>query len=104
MRRVELIRLQTTPSLDIQDLYDEMQKLRNSVERQPEMIRCYQHAGGLHDLCIMLFWSQERSVETRSALGFRLVQYLSEFGMVSHSIWRDLTAEAVGCNGQKGGD
>jgi hypothetical protein len=50
-------------------------------------MKTYRHAALENDLSVHIHWESERPEQNGSALGFRLVQALKEFGLVDHSVW-----------------
>jgi len=60
--------------------------LKNSPPGLTEA-RLYRHASWETDWTLQLYWESTQFEENGTALGLRLAQTLTEFGLVDHSVW-----------------
>jgi hypothetical protein len=86
MKWLEVIKLRSAGgSLGL--LEELLLPLSESNQRGLVEMRTFRHAALETDVSVHLHWISEMPEPNGSALGFRLVQALKEFGLVDHSVW-----------------
>lgn len=95
MKWAELITVRSTGN-NKKALTSALQELMNDIAGKygPERIRMYHRQTIDIDFCIILFHEAEPVVHHGSRLGLRVAAALKVFGMVNHSVWREMRRNA----------
>lgn len=93
MSVVEIISLRGPTTLS----EDFCRTLMGHIEEQKQLstqpdIRTYRMKNIESDLSIHIVWTSIDPKWTKSDLGISLANYLREFGLVSHSVWQQLSS------------
>jgi len=70
----------------LQDLINEV-----AIEAEHEAIRVFRHEKLDSDICIVLFHNGKKTRTGGSPLGLHLAAALKEVGLVSHTIWSEIS-------------
>ena len=88
-RRLEIIHLRSSGT-SLESLIDAMKESISASDKSKEIITMYCREGLETDVAIHLRDTDASTTRGQSTLGLRFASELKAFGLVEHSVWREL--------------
>jgi len=97
MSWLEIISVRTTGKVQTIALLELCRQLRRPwTTGTPAELKFYCSVGYETDLSVHIHWKSDATLEGRSAFGLQVRAILGDFGLISHTFWREHEEIAAG--------